>query len=89
MPDPAAQNSSPISTRNVPLHDEIARRAEDIWNRSGRPSGRDVEFWLQAERELLGADPTVHLEGESAVSAAQYTEATDANQAKAKAKKRR
>ena len=27
-------------------------RARELWEQNGRPVGRDVEFWLQAEREL-------------------------------------
>ena len=33
---------------------EIARLAQQIWEREGRQAGRDLEYWLQAERELLG-----------------------------------
>ena len=38
--------------------DEIAARAREIWEQQGRPAGRDVEFWLQAEAELreLGSE---------------------------------
>jgi hypothetical protein len=32
--------------------DAIRARARGIWEQNGRPSGRDEEFWLQAEREL-------------------------------------
>jgi hypothetical protein len=28
------------------------KRAHEIWIEHGRPHGRDVEFWLTAEREL-------------------------------------
>jgi beta-phosphoglucomutase-like phosphatase (HAD superfamily) len=31
---------------------EIKARAHELWEQGGRPSGRDLEFWLQAEREL-------------------------------------
>jgi len=34
-------------------HDEIANRAFAIWQRKGRPVGRDAENWKQAEKELL------------------------------------
>ena len=30
----------------------ISARAWEIWEHNGRPSGRDLEFWLQAESEL-------------------------------------
>lgn len=33
--------------------DAIARRAFEIWHNAGRPEGRDLEHWVQAERELL------------------------------------
>jgi hypothetical protein len=32
--------------------DEIRARAREIWEQHGRPNGRDIEFWLQAEAEL-------------------------------------
>jgi hypothetical protein len=33
-------------------HEEIAKRAYDIWLACGRPSGCEDEHWLRAEREL-------------------------------------
>jgi hypothetical protein len=30
----------------------VRERAHAIWIEQGRPQGRDVEFWLAAEREL-------------------------------------
>jgi Protein of unknown function (DUF2934) len=30
----------------------IRARARELWEQQGRPTGRDLEFWLQAEREL-------------------------------------
>jgi hypothetical protein len=32
--------------------DEIAQRAYEIYEREGRADGRDMDHWLQAEREL-------------------------------------
>ncbi|WP_338695808.1 MULTISPECIES: DUF2934 domain-containing protein [unclassified Bradyrhizobium] len=32
--------------------DEIRARARQLWQEAGRPAGRDLDFWLQAEREL-------------------------------------
>jgi hypothetical protein len=40
------------STRPLPSHDQIARRAYEIWIQSGYVIGRDAENWAQAEREL-------------------------------------
>ena len=33
-------------------HDEIARRAFELYCARGREDGRDLDDWLQAEREL-------------------------------------
>lgn len=77
-------NASPKNTRAIPLHDEIARRAQQIWESEGQPSGRDEEFWLKAELEVLGADGSVRSVGAGSVSAGQYAAATDANAAKKK-----
>ncbi len=30
----------------------ISARAQEIWEQNGRPSGRDLNFWLQAESEV-------------------------------------
>jgi len=81
--------ASPVNTRTVPLHDEIARRAREIWQANGQPTGRDEEFWLKAELEVLGASDNVRLEGAGAVSAQQYEASTDANAAKQKSGARR
>ena len=29
----------------------IAERAYELWEKAGRPHGRDQEYWFQAERE--------------------------------------
>ena len=31
---------------------QITARAYQLWEHAGRPPGRDLEFWLQAEREI-------------------------------------
>jgi 2,3-bisphosphoglycerate-independent phosphoglycerate mutase len=31
---------------------EVSARAHELWERAGPPSGRDQEFWFQAEDEL-------------------------------------
>ena len=38
---------------NSPTHEEIAHRAQEIWQQSGTPNGRDTEIWLEAERQLM------------------------------------
>jgi hypothetical protein len=37
--------------------EEIERRAFEIYIESGMEAGHDVEHWLQAEQQLLGAAP--------------------------------
>ena len=37
--------------------DRVAARAYAIWLEAGQPEGRDMEHWLEAERQL-GLDPT-------------------------------
>ncbi len=36
---------------------EIQVRAYQIWEREGRPQGRQHEHWLMAETEILGVTP--------------------------------
>jgi len=33
---------------------KVVRRAYQLWEKAGRPEGRDQEFYHQAERELEG-----------------------------------
>ena len=42
--------SAPVITT-----EEIARCAYAIWERQGRPAGKDTEHWLQAEMQLKGS----------------------------------
>src|SRR5437764_10431247 len=39
-----------------PDQEHIRIRAREIWEENGRPSGRDQEFWYQAEREFREAE---------------------------------
>ena len=32
---------------------EIANLAKQIWEREGRQAGRDLDYWLRAERQVL------------------------------------
>jgi hypothetical protein len=36
----------------LPSHEELCIRAYEIWEREGRPHGRDVEHWSLAMTEL-------------------------------------
>lgn len=39
----------------IPTREQIALRAYVLYEQSGYPSGRDLEFWLEAERQLREA----------------------------------
>jgi hypothetical protein len=44
-----------LTTNNTAMtttHEEISKRAREIWEREGRPEARDKDHWLQAETEL-------------------------------------
>jgi hypothetical protein len=32
--------------------EQIRRRAYELWEEAGSPTGREMDFWLQAEREI-------------------------------------
>lgn len=52
-PVPPVPPATPAATDPAaPAHDDIARRAYDIYVRKGRPQGQCQENWKQAEREL-------------------------------------
>jgi hypothetical protein len=36
-------------------HDAIAKVARDLWQNEGCQNGRDLEYWLKAEQQLLAA----------------------------------
>jgi hypothetical protein len=38
--------------RSQATQEKTSRRAQEIWEALGRPSDRDMEIWLRAEREL-------------------------------------
>lgn len=38
----------------MPTKQDIQHRSYQIWEKEGRPHGRDREHWFRAERELAG-----------------------------------
>ena len=49
----AARAAGPTDDqRRSPTHEEIALSARQLYLQSGCQSGRDEEFWLEAERQL-------------------------------------
>ena len=51
------KTAPPVAVKTPPAAkprlDQIAQRAFQIWEETGRQPGRDLENWLQAEAELL------------------------------------
>jgi len=41
-----------------PTQEQIARRAYEIFIERGQPEGRDLEHWLEAERQLRATSQT-------------------------------
>lgn len=52
---------------SAPDHESIAKRAYQRWEERGRPDGRDLQFWLEAENELKAAALEAGLPAESTV----------------------
>jgi|SRR6185503_13425308 len=47
-----------MSDSNTPTQEQITRRAYEIFIERGRPEGRDLEHWLEAEKQLrAGGQP--------------------------------
>jgi hypothetical protein len=40
-----------------PTREQIIHRAYELWEKNGKPEGRDQEFYHQAEKELKEAPP--------------------------------
>jgi Protein of unknown function (DUF2934) len=41
-----------MNSPSLITHENIARRAHQIWEETGRVDGNETQHWLQAEREL-------------------------------------
>lgn len=39
-----------------PTDEQIRARAHELWEKAGKPEGRQEEFWHLAEQELLNED---------------------------------
>ncbi len=45
-----------IQTDSELSRETVAQRAYQLWEAAGRPTGQDVEHWLQAEKEIRKAN---------------------------------
>ena len=56
VPAPAPSAPKPVLAAPKPpappTHEQIAKAAHDLWVERGRPAGRDIEIWCEAERRL-------------------------------------
>jgi hypothetical protein len=48
----ARSSKSAAPAPRAPTHEEIALLAHELFVRSGCEPGRELEFWLEAERQL-------------------------------------
>ncbi len=83
MPKNPAQSAAIIP----PTQPDISRRAAELWENYGRPEGRDLEIWLEAERQLLGVDPLVEGRHRTSVAAITFDESTSAGKPRSRAEK--
>lgn len=73
-------NQNPQSQiRQQVSHDEISRRAKELWRQYGSPQGRDEEIWLEAERQLRGTPPSLDTPASEGVGASQSNGADPSN----------
>jgi len=42
-----------VELKQTVSHGEIAMVARDLWQKEGCQNGRDLEYWLRAEKQLL------------------------------------
>ena len=54
-PETTEPNSAQV-IRPYPTHEDVQRRAYEIYLSQGRTDGRDLDNWLQAEREMSQAN---------------------------------
>ncbi|HWL16577.1 MAG TPA: DUF2934 domain-containing protein [Opitutus sp.] len=50
-------DTTSLTASRTPSHEEITKKARELWESYGQPHGRDEEIWLEAER-LLQAPET-------------------------------
>ena len=43
-----------VESKQAALSEAISRQAYAIWESKGRPQGRDLECWLEAESQING-----------------------------------
>jgi hypothetical protein len=65
---PSPSPADPTDTRTLSLETRVASQARTLWEGYGRPVGRDLAIWLEAERQVLGVDDRVNQQAGGAVA---------------------
>ena len=65
-----------MSDSNTPTHEQITRRAYEIFVERGQPEGRDLEHWLEAEKQLRATGQSKNATPVNAKSNANSTPST-------------
>jgi hypothetical protein len=58
MKNPRLEYGAPAADSDgelVLLEMRVAQRADELWQNEGCARGRDLEYWLQAEREICAS----------------------------------
>ena len=50
----ASKLISPLPIEEMNHQEQIARLAFELWEKDGRAYGREISFWDEAERQLIG-----------------------------------
>ena len=53
-------HNMPKNSEPKPSHDEVAKKAYDIYVKEGRPKGHDLQNWLEAETKVPHSGPNHH-----------------------------
>jgi len=51
-------NMPKLIQQKRPKHGDIAVLAYQLWEKNGRPAGKDIEFWLHAEQLIISSFKT-------------------------------
>ncbi len=47
------------------IHEEVAKKAYELWEQGGRTSGRDLENWIEAERIVRAKSKEGNVSGQN------------------------
>lgn len=73
------QDKQRAEIRQQVSHEQISRRAEELWRQYGCPEGRDEAIWLEAEQQLLGTQNTLANESQFASISERLTREDEGN----------